>query len=168
MNWDEAVRRYARLVMSVPIRYGLSEVEAEEVLQRTWEIALSKCAEPPPPDEIVRYLAATAYWVTRTYVRDSRKRPALRADLDSLDVDGSDPPEEILHRAEREQAVRDALDELSPRDARLVQELFLAQPPLSYVDVAELIGVRLGSVGALRARALARLRRRLGDRGFFS
>jgi DNA-directed RNA polymerase specialized sigma24 family protein len=61
-------------------------------------------------------------------------------------------------RAERDGSLEEALDALPLHQRRLMQ-LLLAEPELSYRDVAERLGIPIGSIGPTRARALERLAR---------
>lgn len=40
--WDTLLARYERLVYTVPIRYGLTPGEADDVFQSVWAALLSK------------------------------------------------------------------------------------------------------------------------------
>jgi DNA-directed RNA polymerase specialized sigma24 family protein len=72
----------------------------------------------------------------------------------------------LIEELEREQALREALRELSPRCRRLIHALFFVQPPRSYQAIATELGLATGSIGFIRARCLDQLRRRLEKRGF--
>jgi RNA polymerase sigma factor (sigma-70 family) len=62
-----------------------------------------------------------------------------------------------LLRAERHQALRDALAELSPNHRELLL-LLVTDPPISYREISRLLGIPIGSIGPTRARCLERLR----------
>src|SRR5206468_2215340 len=72
-TWDAAIARYARLVYSVPLRFGLSRADADDVFQATWLVAVRKSALPPAADRIVRWLVSIASWEARAVMR--RRRP---------------------------------------------------------------------------------------------
>lgn len=59
-------------------------------------------------------------------------------------------PAEAVERAEQREQVRRALEELKPRDAKL---LVLRHSGLSYAEVAAALGLAPGSIGTLLARA---------------
>jgi RNA polymerase sigma factor (sigma-70 family) len=168
MTWVDAVERYSRLVLSIPRRHGLSDQDAQDVLQSTWVTAFEKRATPPPEDEFVGWIVSIAFWTTRGFLRDARRRPALLPDVGQIEPADAIELVELVETAEREQAVREALADLSERDRRLLTELFLAPVPASYAEVASMLGIAGGSVGALRGRALGRLRRALEKRGVIS
>lgn len=165
MTWVDAVQRYSRLVLSVPRRYGLRGQDAEDVLQSTWATALSKRDEPPPEEEFVRWIVSIAFWTTRGFLRDAGRVPALIPGIDQIEPTESDDLLHLIERTEQEQLVREALTTLMERDRLLLEELFLAPTPMTYTELAELLGVASGSIGALRARALKRLERELRRRG---
>jgi DNA-directed RNA polymerase specialized sigma24 family protein len=56
-----------------------------------------------------------------------------------------------------------AFRQLGPRCQELLRALLLAQPALSYAEVAEAFGMPIGSIGPSRARCLDQLRRKLGS-----
>ena len=62
-------------------------------------------------------------------------------------------PQEDLERSERIEQVRLALDRLSDRDRQM---LLMREEGFRYAEIAEAVGVRPTSVGALVARALKR------------
>ena len=74
--------------------------------------------------------------------------------------------EEVLHEAEREQALRDSLLALQPRCARMIQMLFFDTPALPYSEIARQLGLATGSVGFIRGRCLDHLKKQLLSRGW--
>src|SRR5262249_33133436 len=65
--------------------------------------------------------------------------------------------DERLLADERAQVVRDALSRLPGRSQRLL-EMLMADPPASYADISDQLGLPVGSIGPTRGRCLARLR----------
>jgi DNA-directed RNA polymerase specialized sigma24 family protein len=74
--------------------------------------------------------------------------------------------EEVLIQGQREQTVRDSLRLLSPRCERLVHMLFYESPSRPYQEIARTLGVATGSIGFIRGRCLAHLRKQLERLGF--
>jgi DNA-directed RNA polymerase specialized sigma24 family protein len=66
--------------------------------------------------------------------------------------------DEDLLRRERHKALRDGLVELRPAHRELLV-LLSADPPPSYDQISERLGIPRGSIGPTRSRALAELRR---------
>ncbi len=157
-TWDEAVRRYKRLVYSIAVRFDLRETDADDMFQSTFLTAVRRAAVPPPPSRIEAFLVAVA-WREAQHIR--RKRfPELREPSEILDLlDEATPSEGVMKDARSVQALADALAALPPRDRRLVEALVLEVPPLSYRRMAAELGISEESVGAARTRALERLRK---------
>jgi RNA polymerase sigma-70 factor (ECF subfamily) len=96
--------------------------------------------------------------------RSRRRRRDEAAGLETLrQAAPSDALQDVLRR-ERQACVRAVLQGLPPRDAQL---LLLRSSGLPYREIAQALGVALGSVGTLLARAEAlferRFRARYGD-----
>ena len=79
---------------------------------------------------------------------------AVERDLRVATVD----PDERLLRAERHEALLTAFAELSDSQRQLLL-LLLEDPPPSYAEVSDRLGIPIGGIGPTRARALDRLRR---------
>jgi RNA polymerase sigma factor (sigma-70 family) len=75
-------------------------------------------------------------------------------------------PEHLLVQLEQEQILRDAILQLPQQCERMVRLLFFEIPPRPYENVAEELGMATGSIGAIRARCLASLKKQLQKRGF--
>lgn len=165
-GWSRLLARYSRLVYSVPRRYGLREPDCDDVFQATWLTAVAGDGPPQGDENVVRWIASIAFWKTRDLLR--RRRIELRTPAAMVELGGTDDavPEAALEAAETQQVVHDALAVLRPRDREILESLFLREEPLSYGEVARRLRVAAGSVGALRQRAIGRLRAELGRRGF--
>jgi DNA-directed RNA polymerase specialized sigma24 family protein len=64
--------------------------------------------------------------------------------------------DERLLAAERAQVVREALSRL-PRKWQHMLEMLMADPPVSYAEISDQLGLPVGSIGPTRRRCLARL-----------
>ncbi|HXQ29190.1 MAG TPA: sigma-70 family RNA polymerase sigma factor [Gemmatimonadales bacterium] len=112
-------------------------------------------------------LGAWLISVANNLLRDERRRTARRERLLAQHArgdegeDGNPGPEGEVLASERRQAVREALDQLRPRERSL---LLLRHEGHSYRDLAKALGIREGSVGALLARARERFRAAMEDR----
>lgn len=89
----------------------------------------------------------------------AHKRPVRAQDKEEalFGMATSGPIGERLLAGERDQAVRDTLSRLPRRWQRLL-ELLMADPPASYAEISDELGLPLGTIGPTRGRALARLR----------
>ena len=98
-----------------------------------------------------------------------KRQQALRgrlADADSKTVHTQASFFDWNVEIEREQELREALLQLSPRCWEMVQMLFFEQPPRPYKEVAERLGLAEGSIGFIRGRCLNKLRAALEKTGF--
>jgi RNA polymerase sigma factor (sigma-70 family) len=160
------VERYRRVVYSIPRRRGLPPCDCDDVFQATWLTAVRRGDPPGDEAHLVRWLAAIAAWETRGLLRRRRPIPQAPEAFEERSDGRAALPERELAQAERHGALEGALRAIGDRDRRLLEALFLADEPLSYEAVAAHFGVRPGSVGPLRLRALDRLRSELTRRGF--
>jgi RNA polymerase sigma factor (sigma-70 family) len=156
--WERLVDQYAKLIWSITVEYKLMESDAADVAQTTWLRLLEHIDRIEYPDRVGSWLAATARnECLRTLA--ARKRVVLGHDDDELtSVVAHDPEvDERLLANERAQVVRDALSNLPRRWQRLL-ELLMADPPASYADLSDELGLPIGSIGPTRGRCLERLR----------
>jgi RNA polymerase sigma factor (sigma-70 family) len=77
-----------------------------------------------------------------------------------------DPDTDIL-RAELHQALRDGFADLPERDQALLK-LRAADPPKSYEEISELLGMPIGSIGPTLRRSLDRLRETSAMRAYLA
>jgi RNA polymerase sigma factor (sigma-70 family) len=156
--WERLVDQYARLIWAITGEFKLMEADAADVAQTTWLRLLEHIDRIEYPDRVGSWLAATA---RNECLRSlaSRKRVVLGHDDAELDSAVANEPEvdERLLAAERAQVVRDALSHLPRRWQRLL-ELLMSDPPASYADISDELGLPIGSIGPTRGRCLARLR----------
>jgi RNA polymerase sigma factor (sigma-70 family) len=156
--WERLVEQYARLIWSITADFKLAESDAADVAQTTWLRLLEHIDRIEYPDRVGSWLAATA---RNECLRNlaARKRVVLAQDeevLSGVIASGPEVDERIL-AAERDQVVRDALSRLPRRWQRLL-ELLMADPPSSYADISNELGLPVGSIGPTRGRCLAQLR----------
>ena len=156
--WDRLVDQYARLIWSITVDFKLTESDAADVAQTTWLRLLEHIDRIQYPDRVGSWLAATA---RNECLRSlaARKRVVLAQDDEVLtDVVASEPEiDERILADERDQVVRDALSCLPRRWQRLL-ELLMADPPASYAEISDQLGLPVGSIGPTRGRCLAQLR----------
>jgi len=157
--WERLVDQYARLIWAMTRDFKLVESDAADVFQATWLRLLEYIDRLEHPDRVGSWLAATArHECLRSLA--ARKKVMLVHDDTALKAGTVAHEPEIDERLlaeERDQTVRDALSRLPWRWRRLV-ELLMADPPASYAEISEQLGLPVGSIGPTRGRCLARLR----------
>ncbi|MFG1955679.1 RNA polymerase sigma factor [Micromonospora sp. NPDC048830] len=162
--WGELVRRYTPLVYSVIRSYDLSRADAADVNQTVWLRLVEHLARVRDPEALAAWLATTARRECYRLSRLGRRTQPFDPYDDALDAyhgfsraaDSAAPDEELL-RAERRQALREGFAQLPPRCQALLA-LLTADPAPSYREIAERLGVPVGSIGPTQARCLRRLR----------
>jgi RNA polymerase sigma factor (sigma-70 family) len=156
--WERLIRQYARLIWSITADFKLAESDAADVAQTTWLRLFEHIDRIEYPDRVGYWLAATA---RNECLRNlaTHKRLVLSRDQDDME-EAPAPGVEVDARLladERAQVVRDALSHLPRRWQRLL-ELLMADPPASYAEISDQLGLPIGSIGPTRGRCLARLR----------
>jgi RNA polymerase sigma-70 factor (ECF subfamily) len=111
---------------------------------------------PVPEDKIRSWLFTVATNLVRDRARMRERRRRLLLVRGKPSPQSPVRPDEELERDERIESVRQALDQLDPRDRQL---LMLREEGFRYRELAEMIEVAPGSVGKLLARALERFTR---------
>ena len=157
-SWERLVDQFARLIWSITADFKLTESDAADVAQTTWLRLLEHINRIEYPDRVGSWLAATA---RNECLRSlaARKRVVLAHDDEMLTAVVASEPEvdERILADERDQVVRDALSRLPSRSQRLL-ELLMADPPTSYAEISDEMGLPVGSIGPTRGRCLAQLR----------
>ncbi len=154
--WNALVEQFAGLVWHVVRGFRLSNASAEDIYQTTWLRLTEHLDRIRQPESLGGWLARTARNECLRAVKLSG-REDLRGDLD---VDLIDRSVQISHGIEQ-QASNDilwkAFGALSESCQQLLR-LLIADPPLPYERISELLDISIGSIGPTRARCLAKLR----------
>ena len=156
--WERLIDQFSRLIWSITGEYKLVESDAADVVQTTWLRLLEHIDRLQYPERVGSWLAATTRnECLRSLAR--HKRLVLGHDTDDMDEAPAHGPEidERLLATERDQTVREALSRLPTRWQRLL-EMLMADPPVSYAEISDELGLPVGSIGPTRGRCLSRLR----------
>jgi RNA polymerase sigma factor (sigma-70 family) len=163
--WAALIEKYKNLIFSIPIKYGFSPEEATDIFQ---EVCLGLLTDLPQLRE-PRALAAWIIQITShkcfRWKRERGRYVETESEGETADKP-SNMPDKILSEVEREQTIRETLAEVPPHCKRLIDLLFFESPALPYDQVAKLMGLSKGSIGAIRMRCLERFRRRLERKRF--
>lgn len=156
--WERLVDQYARLIWSITREFKLVESDAADVVQTTWMRLIEHVDRLKHPERVGSWLAATARNECLR-VLAARKRVVLADGDIAFDGPAEHEPavDEALLAEERAEIVRAAMAHLPWRWQRLM-ELLMSDPPASYADIANELGLPIGSIGPTRGRCLARLR----------
>lgn len=162
--WAALVERYQRLVYAIARHTGLDVEQAADVFQRVFAILVESLDKIEQPAQIGAWLATTARHESWRLSR--RERAAYRVHGEGLEqageiADADLLPEALVLRLEQQQQVRIALTALDERCRHLLLLLFYRPDSPPYSEIADLLGIREGSIGPTRARCLQKLRRHL-------
>ena len=156
--WERLVDQYARLIWAITRDFKLAESDAADVFQVTWLRLLEHIDRLEYPERVGSWLAATA---RNECLRNLAARTKVVPVHDHGDFDqgvAHQPAvDERLLADERAQEVRAALSRLPVQWQRLLQ-LLMADPPVSYAQISDQLGLPVGSIGPTRGRCLDKLR----------
>lgn len=156
--WGRLVDQYGRLIWSITSRFKLSESDAADVVQTTWMRLVEHIDRIEQPDRVGSWLAATARNECLRHVAARKRMVLVHEDVHFDSADQHSPAvDEALLAAERAQVVRDAMARL-PEQWQQLLDLLMADPPVSYAEISDQLGLPIGSIGPTRGRCLAKLR----------
>lgn len=173
--WNALVRRFQRLVYTVPRRAGLSEAQAGDVFQVAFSRLFEHIDRIDDPGRVRAWLVTTAKRETLRLLEQDRRlaEPAASGTETDTDHDGDgdagtsaldrlvDPaplPDALLDDLQQQDRLHRALALLDERSRALLTLLFLQDETPSYSDIAQRLQMPEGSIGPTRARCLQRLR----------
>ncbi|MGY2873969.1 RNA polymerase sigma factor (sigma-70 family) [Marmoricola sp. URHA0025 HA25] len=157
---NDLVRVLSPVLWQVVRATGLDRESAEDVVQTTW-IALVDHADS------ITSAQAIAAWLCTSARREawragrlaSRERPVDDEILAHRLPDQESPERQVLLDDEAA-LVRECLDRLPERCQKLLR-IVAAGPRPNYTDVANTLGMPVGSIGPTRGRCLDKLRQEL-------
>lgn len=164
--WEAIVRKYQNLIYSIPMRAGLHADLAADVLQEVFATLFQKIETLEKPEFLRAWLVTTAQHKTIHLIRrEQRGKPKSIDDMENSSgfevLDTSLTPDEGLIRLEEEKQIEEALAAIDERCRRLLTLLYLNRQRMPYAEVAQLLGIPLGSIGPTRARCLEKLIKQL-------
>jgi RNA polymerase sigma factor (sigma-70 family) len=166
--WETLIKRYQRLLYTIPRRFGLDDDGCADVFQRTFTALWQHLGRIEQPRHIRAWLVTTARREAGQLARHQRKMSPLDS-LDSAEAEGAPreivdpapPPESLFLQMEEQQIVRMLVESLDERCAQLLTLLFYRPDSAPYAEIAAKLGIPEGSIGPTRARCLQKLRRLL-------
>jgi RNA polymerase sigma factor (sigma-70 family) len=167
--WGALIDKYKNLIYSIPIKLGMHQ-DAGDIFQSVCVDLLSELPRLREHRALPKWLMQTCYHKCLHYQRAAERLVELPPE--GADTAGASPasldelPEHMLLQIEQEQILRNAISELPEKCERMVRLLFFEIPPRPYENIAKELGMAKGSIGAIRGRCLAYLRKLLEKRGF--
>jgi RNA polymerase sigma factor (sigma-70 family) len=145
------------MLRAVARDYRLQPADVDDVVQATWEAAISHIAQLREPEAIAGWLGVIVRRQALRTIR-SHQREVPVAELLEREEPSRPGVEENLLRAEQQVAVREAVGRLPDRQRSLITALLRDSEP-SYTELSTKLRMPHGSIGPTRARAFSLLRR---------
>lgn len=156
MDLDRVWAEHRDAVCRYLARYTGDRDLAEDLTQETfWRLARRPFGAP---DHVKGWLFRVATNLAKDAHKIARRRGELTLLAEVAAPAGAATPEDLLERAEVRRRVRAALEGLSHKERTA---LLLREEGFAHREIARAVGTTTGSVGALVARALAKLAERL-------
>lgn len=166
--WSALVDKYKNLIFSIPIKLGMYQ-DAADIFQAVCLDLLTDLPRLREPRALPKWLMQTCYHkCLQCRLRAEKHVPLAEEDGETPTANRGTPvlPDGMLVQLEKEQIVRDAISELSPRCERMIRMLFFETLPRPYQEVAKELGIATGSIGFIRGRCLVKLKQQLEKTGF--
>jgi RNA polymerase sigma factor (sigma-70 family) len=164
--WSLLIDKYKALIYSIPVKYGLSQPEAADVFQATCMELLVRLPELREPRALAKWLMQVAHHECHRMKRLNQRVVSRDAEPDLPEPETPAIAEGLVQQTQEEQLLREAMSILSPQCRRLVTLLFFESPSRPYAEVAEELGLAVGSIGFTRQKCIERLRRQLEELGY--
>jgi RNA polymerase sigma-70 factor (ECF subfamily) len=159
--FERLFRHFGPRLKTFVVRRGLSVTVAEEVVQETMLSVWRKASYFDPARAGV---ATWIFTIARNLTIDYQRRDRSGVELDEDPSEAQEPPlsgEDMLMADERDERVRVAMTRLSPDQLAVVRLSFFSEKP--HVEIAEELGIPLGTVKSRVRLAMQRLRTLLED-----
>jgi RNA polymerase sigma factor (sigma-70 family) len=154
--WAALTDRFNNVLWAVARGMRLSHADAGDAVQTTWLRLVENLDRVHQPEHLKSWLVTTLRRECLAVLRrGSREQPTMQRWDD--EADPGDAPGELLLRAERDAELWRAFARLRPYCQSLLRVL-TGNPPLSYAEVSEVLGMPVGSIGPMRRRCLDTLR----------
>ncbi len=167
--WAALIDRYKNLIYSIPVKFGMYQ-DAGDIFQAVCVDLMSELPRLREHRALPKWLIQTCYHRCLQQRRVAGRLVELEPEHAEKAVDGNrndDPlPEQMLVQLQQEQLLRDVIAEMPERCERMIQMLFFETPARPYDEVAKALGLATGSIGFIRGRCLAQLKKQLEKRGF--
>jgi len=135
--------------------FGLPQQDAEETVQEVFLALFSHLLKNKARTNLRGWLFRVAHNLALKRRNSERTPVEVEADVDSVPDPGLNPEEELVSNR-KQQRLSSVLQALPRQDRRC---LYLRAEGLRYREIAEVLGISLGSVALSLERSLARFQR---------
>lgn len=159
---DRLVRMLTPMLWHVVRAYRLDRSSAEDVVQTTWVTMVRHAESIDDPKALVKWLTVTARREAWRLVKVTNRVEVAEDEVIDLRMGQVEGPEAEVLRTHRDDALWEAVRQLSERCQRLLRVVAFAERP-DYNRLAGQLGMPVGSIGPTRGRCLTKLRSLLGS-----
>ncbi len=165
--WEVLLARYQRLIYSIPLRYGLTEHDANDIFQNVSLSLLENLSQLRDRKRLGAWLVITTRRECWRTLRSNRKtEPTSSAAHLDEQVPVNLRSEDDFLVIERQSLIRAAVEQMGPLCQKLLTMLFYSEPRPPYTRIAQTLSLPEGSIGPTRARCLEKLMKILDKMGF--
>jgi RNA polymerase sigma factor (sigma-70 family) len=165
--WGDLVDRFSPLVWSVCRAHRVHDEDAADVFQMTWLRLLENLGRIRDPHRLPGWIATTCRRECLALIKRSRSTTAMDSEHLDILLGGDTAADEPVLTADQYAALWRAFNGLTDWCQQVLRALIInpedGRP--SYLDVAEELGTRPGSLGPTRGRCLKQLRELLEAEG---
>ncbi len=165
--WSSLIDKYKNLIYSIPVKLGMYQ-DAADIFQSVCVDLLSELPRLRDHRALPKWLIQTCYHKCIHHRRMADRNVELEpGDAEKpRHEDETALPDHMLVQLEQEQLVREVISAMPDRCERMIQMLFFETPSRPYDEVAKELGLATGSIGFIRGRCLAQLKKQLEKKGF--
>lgn len=164
--WTALTERYGDVVYGIARRHGLGQDAAADAVQEVFLALLKSLKRLRDAERLLAWIVRAARREVWKQVRRRRARRRLEEGVARAEAATGPRPGETVGDDEARATVRAAYGALGERCRRLLDALFLADEGVPYTQIAQDLGLAVGSIGSLRKRCLEALRDELVRLGF--
>jgi RNA polymerase sigma factor (sigma-70 family) len=165
--WEALLVRYQRLIYSIPMRYGLTEHDANDIFQNVSLLLWENLGRLRDPARLGPWLVITTRRECWRLFRQHKQNAVVPEVAELVENQSAQPHSEDQFLAlEQQSQVRAAIGSLESPCRDLLTMLFYVEPRPAYSEIAQSLTLSEGSIGPTRSRCLDKLMKILEDMGF--
>lgn len=163
--WEELIRRYRRLIYSIPFTCGLSSDSADDVFQRVALLLFENLGRIQRPEKLASWITITTRRECWALKREGNRTRAFGdGEAESMPEDSPDL-DRAIDLVAGEHSLALAWERLAEPCRSLLGALYLEEPKPSHAELAERLGRPIGSLGPTHGRCLDKLRKLFAEQG---
>lgn len=158
--WNRLLDKYERLVYSIPLNYGLSVEDADDITQLVFTALIQRLEDLSDDSNLAGWLTVVAR--RHTWRVLYRRRRETVEDFDNESISSLLPSRtNPIEQWELTEWLHRGLSLIGERCRTLLIALYFEAEEPSYAELAHRFGIPQGSIGPTRARCLQRLQQML-------